>query len=366
MGDSKYQMSIPIRSPKLSSGPKKITIEFELTEKELEFIHHRFEEDMNLKQCAAVMGISHRTAKWYSSKLIQQFGLTNEPGDHFPSVVKMIRILLKQGIISMGLLFMLVNPLRAQTHSVLVSGTASSTTGVNYHIYRGGVVIASPKTPSYTDTAVTAGTSYTYQMSAFCPAVGCSGGITGESVLSGVIIVTIPGGGVTPPPPVTTVPYVLGTIPTALAFSGTTTGLNPLGQSVSVQDSTPCPPPTGVPVCHWPFTAKNSSSWLTLTPAGGTTSATFQATVKLAGLVAGTYTDTIVLTVTPQSGLVLSNSPYSIPVRLTVTGVTPPPPPPPLTLTCATNVCTIGGGVSGQTGSIQIVPGGPTATWRKP
>jgi hypothetical protein len=41
-------------------------------------------------------------------------------------------------------------------------------------------------------------------------------------------------------------------------------------------------------------------------------------------------------------------------------------PPPALTLTCTANVCTVGGGISGQTGQIQIIPSGPTATWVKP
>lgn len=44
----------------------------------------------------------------------------------------------------------------------------------------------------------------------------------------------------------------------------------------------------------------------------------------------------------------------------------PPPPPPALTLTCSANVCTVGGGKSGDTGQIQIVPNGPAATWVKP
>lgn len=118
---------------------------------------------------------------------------------------------------------------------------------------------------------------------------------------------------------VTKAPYNLTPSPTTFAFTGTAGGASPAAQTLHVSDSTPCSPlPAGVPVCHWPFTLSHSSSWLTVSPASGTTTATSSLSVNLAGLAAGTYTDTVVIAVTPQSNVTLSNSPYSIPVTLTV------------------------------------------------
>jgi hypothetical protein len=190
---------------------------------------------------------------------------------------------------------------------------------------------APPGIVSYTDPAVAGGASYAYQVTALCPAAGCSSTLTGESLPTPkpAIGVTIPGAA--PPPPPTTVPFVLLANPISLTFSSVN-GANPGGQTLGISDSTPCPPPAGVPVCHWPFVATNGQPWLKVTPPGGTTSASMQVTVNVTGLTAGTYTDVILLTVTPQSGLVLSNSPLSIPVKLTITT---PLPPPSMSTTCA-------------------------------
>ncbi len=259
------------------------------------------------------------------------------------------------------LIFLCRLPAKAQTHFVTVKWDASTSSGVGYHVYRAPsstgpfTVIASVSTLQNTDQGVISGITYFYEVTSFTNAT--------ESIPSSIVSATVPGSPPPPPPP-TTVPYLLETSSTSLSFSGTAGGVSPAIQSLSVQDSTPCPPPSGTPVCHWPFTAQNSQSWLLVSPAVGTTSATLQISVKLTGLVAGTYKDSITLTVVPQAGVVLKNSPFTIPVTLTVTGITPPPPK--LTLTCVNNVCTIGGGTSGQTGTIQIVPNGPTATWKKP
>jgi len=57
------------------------------------------------------------------------------------------------------------------TTSVALAWNASTDTGgsglAGYHLYRNGVLIASPSGTTYTDSGLTAGTSYTYSVSAY-------------------------------------------------------------------------------------------------------------------------------------------------------------------------------------------------------
>jgi len=86
-------------------------------------------------------------------------------------------------------------------HSVALTCTASVTPGVaGYNFYRGAVaagpftVIGSPTTCAFTDTNVTAGSTYVYQVTSFCPPLpaGCSTNIAGESLPSSQFTATIP------------------------------------------------------------------------------------------------------------------------------------------------------------------------------
>lgn len=97
---------------------------------------------------------------------------------------------------------------KATAHSVTLTCTPSTTPGVNYNLYRGTAsagpftVIGSPTTCAFTDTAVVAGTTYFYQMTAFCPASGgCPAGVSGESTPSNQVSATIPNPPVPPAPP---------------------------------------------------------------------------------------------------------------------------------------------------------------------
>ena len=103
----------------------------------------------------------------------------------------------------------------AQTvgHSASLHWAASTTPGVaGYNVYRAhckaiskgvcpaaseGAVdkIGTSTTTSYTDTTVTEGAAYSYYVTAFCPATGCSAQIKGESPESkhvGALIPTTP------------------------------------------------------------------------------------------------------------------------------------------------------------------------------
>lgn len=206
----------------------------------------------------------------------------------------------------------------ATVHSVTLTWTASKTTGVTYNVYRAGALLGNVKVLTYVDSTVAAGSTYTYYISSLC--VSCPTGITGESTKSSVTATTPPD----LPPPVfavgarvqtSNVANVRATAPTS--GYGTLLGTVPAASAGTVTSGAQVPSTLG-----W--------TWIQ---------------VKF---------DTCPSTIPGCTGYVGSDN------LILVTA------PPPLTLTCAANVCTVGGGVSGQTGSIQIIPGGPTATWKKP
>lgn len=109
--------------------------------------------------------------------------------------------------------------LKSQTtaHSATLSWTASVTSGVTYNVYRSTsvsgpfTVVSTPTVPgsavSFTDSAVTPGASYIYQVTSVCGAT-CPAGIAGESVPSNQITVIIPN----PQPPAAPTNLHLGSV----------------------------------------------------------------------------------------------------------------------------------------------------------
>ena len=95
---------------------------------------------------------------------------------------------------------------------------------------------------------------------------------------------------------------VIGLSVSSLAFSGTAGGANPAAQSFIVSN-------TGSGTLTW--TAGDSASWLTLTPATGTNTGTVTASVNLSGLAAGTYSGTITVSAAGATS-------KTLPVSLTV------------------------------------------------
>lgn len=100
--------------------------------------------------------------------------------------------------------------------------------------------------------------------------------------------------------------------PATLTFAGNEGGSNPAAQTITVGA-------TGTTLDDW--SATKTQSWLTLTPASGAAAGTFDASVSLAGLTGGTYTDTITVTSTTAG---ITNSPQTIGVSFEVTGVDAP------------------------------------------
>ncbi|WP_224365429.1 S8 family serine peptidase [Hyalangium versicolor] len=96
----------------------------------------------------------------------------------------------------------------------------------------------------------------------------------------------------------------IATNPASLGFASVVGGANPASQTLSITNS-------GVGTLTW--SAASSAAWLTVSPSSGTAPSTITAAVDATGLAAGTYSAAITLT---ASGA--TNSPYAVPVTLTV------------------------------------------------
>jgi Viral BACON domain len=174
-------------------------------------------------------------------------------------------------------------------------GTFAAGTGTK--VLNGEVVHSAPSsshtwTFSWTAPTVTATTTVTF----YAAAIDSFGGGTGT--LKQAITVTAPVANPT-----------LSTTPASLSFSYQTGGTVPGAQSVSVASS-------GSAIS---YNVATSATWLSATPASGSTPGSVSVSVKPASLAAGTYTGSVTLT---SSGA--SNSPKTIPVTLTVTSATLP------------------------------------------
>jgi len=97
---------------------------------------------------------------------------------------------------------------------------------------------------------------------------------------------------------------VLSVSPTAVPFSATVGGSNPLPATVNVTN-------TGTGALN--FTASSDSTWLGVSPGSGTAPQSLQVSASITGLAAGTYTGHVTVT---SSGS--QNSPATITVTLTV------------------------------------------------
>ena len=111
--------------------------------------------------------------------------------------------------------------------------------------------------------------------------------------------------------------YNLFSSPTALSFNWTAGSSLPVAQTVSIGDTSPCPPLANVPMCHWPVTLMTDQSWISVNSSAGATSLTTSVTVNPVGLAPGVHTGNIIATASQLTG-----SPIRIPVTLTVVAIT--------------------------------------------
>ena len=99
-------------------------------------------------------------------------------------------------------------------------------------------------------------------------------------------------------------PPALSVTPASLAFTATAGGADPAAKTLAVSN-------TGGDSMDW--TASESATWLSVSPASGTNAGTITVTPSITGLAAGTYTTDVTVTATGATG-----SPKTIPVTLTV------------------------------------------------
>jgi hypothetical protein len=175
------------------------------------------------------------------------------------------------------------------------AGTFAAGTGTK--VLNGEIVHSSPSsshswTFSWTAPTVTASTTATL----FATAIDSFNGGTG-ALQQGITV--------TAAAPAPTV----GVSPTSLSFNFQSGSATPPAQSIAVTSS-------GSALT---YTVATSATWLTATPASGTTAGNVSASVNPGSLAAGTYTGTVSIT---SSGA--SNSPKTVPVTLTVTAAALP------------------------------------------
>jgi hypothetical protein len=175
------------------------------------------------------------------------------------------------------------------------AGTFAAGTGTK--VLNGEIVHSAPSTThswtfSWTAPTVTATTTATL----YAAAIDSFSGGTGT--LQQAITVTAAAAAPT-----------IGVTPASLSFSYQSGGTAPAAQSFAVSSS-------GSALS---YTVATSATWLSATPASGTTPGNVSVSVNPQSLSAGTYTGTVTIT---SAGA--SNSPKSVPVTLTVTAASAP------------------------------------------
>lgn len=239
-------------------------------------------------------------------------------------------------------------------HSVTITWLASTSPADSYSVYRStgaGVtptLLQSVIVPlTYTDTAVVAGGSYNYAVTAVCLQTNAT--CKGESLLSNIVTATVPGA------VVTNSNFTMSVTPTSLKFSGIA-GAAVAAQSLTINDTTPTALPIAMTVDQPWIVLKCTST----TNSCLTTKAVESVTVNSTGMAAGTYTGHIIATESaPETnGDAVNNSPLSIPITLTVTGPTPT-----LTLNCPAAKAGITTNLpAGTSYSMTVTAGGLSAT----
>lgn len=164
---------------------------------------------------------------------------------------------------------------------------------------------ASTTPPGGTWLSVTPGSGSTSSPATLTVSINIAG-LT-AATYNGMITVTASGASNSPVTiPVTLVvgTNLLSAVPPSLSFSYQIGGATPPSQTTMLSSTTP----------GTSFTAAPGAMWLGVMPTSGTTPATLTVSVNIAGLTAGTYNSMVTVTAAGSS-----NSPFQIPVMLTVT-----------------------------------------------
>ena len=101
--------------------------------------------------------------------------------------------------------------------------------------------------------------------------------------------------------------YTLTSTASSLNFAATVGGGNPAAQSLTIHDNDSA--------LYAIFLAAVTQPWLSVNPASSCAAGTLTVSVNTTGLAAGSYTGALLIT-SPQE----INSPFSIPIALTITG----------------------------------------------
>jgi DNA-binding NarL/FixJ family response regulator len=86
---------------KLPDGPPSIRITVSFSEREIEFIHLRYEKCLTIKEIVEEMKTSLRTVKWYSTQILMRLGVRGYDGEKSCSQIQATKRLLILGYIKL-------------------------------------------------------------------------------------------------------------------------------------------------------------------------------------------------------------------------------------------------------------------------
>jgi len=71
------------------------------TPREMEFIEYRYGQCLAVKTVAVKMGITLRTAKYFTGRVLARLGLSFELGSESPAALNAMKKLIRMGIVSL-------------------------------------------------------------------------------------------------------------------------------------------------------------------------------------------------------------------------------------------------------------------------
>lgn len=267
-------------------------------------------ECLTNKEIANKLNIAERTVKYHTGNIYRKFGIDSQAGHERPRLV--MHLARMAG--TLAAMLILCTVAHAQHSVALTWQTNPQPAGETIaatNIIKNGAALATVVLPSvtFTDTAVTAGQQITYSLM----------NVDSKGVNSAPFTfaaVTVPGGVTPPPPPPVLTPYSLSASIASIKLSAVA-GAAVANQTLSVSDSSPS---------ISTFSLSTPTPWLGIVSQAANDKNGNVNTVKVnsAGLAAGVYVGSIVVTMPDQLGGTYTNSPLSIPVNLTITAAPVP------------------------------------------
>lgn len=87
--------------PRLSQGPPDVSTQVRFSKREMEFIELRYGQVLTRKELSSIMGISERTAKYYSINVFLKLNLDTNNVNKTACIITVTKFLIKNGFIKL-------------------------------------------------------------------------------------------------------------------------------------------------------------------------------------------------------------------------------------------------------------------------